>query len=200
MPWSVTTPAYTLVVHGTDFALHATPHRLNRCEYHQLVDLGFFERKRVELIHGILVDMSPTGLSHRIVIDRLMRLFVPALAGRADVSIQQPYRAAGDSEPVPDVIVCPLGETNAGHPARAHLIIEVADASLEYDQTTKSRLYATSSVDEYWVINLVQRVIEIHTEPAEGRYGICMRARPNAAVAPRAFPDIIVAVDDLLPQ
>jgi Uma2 family endonuclease len=188
-----------LLVHGTDHVLHATPHRLSRCEYHQLVDLGFFQRKRVELIHGILVDMSPTGLSHRIVIDRLMRLFVPELAGRADVSIQQPYLAAGESEPVPDVSVCPLGDSNAGHPARAYLIIEVADSSLEYDQTTKSHLYARSSVEEYWLVNLVQRVIEIRTEPAAGRYGICMRAKPSAAVAPRAFPDVIVGVNDLLP-
>jgi Uma2 family endonuclease len=188
-----------IVHHSTDYALHATPHRLSRLEYHQLVHLGFFQRKRVELIHGILVDMSPTGLSHRIVVDRLMRLLVPVLAGRADVSIHQPYRAAGESETVPDVSVCPVGETNAGHPARAYLIIEVADSSLEYDQTTKSRLYATSSVEEYWVINLVERVIEIHTEAAAGRYGICMRAKPSAAVAPRAFPDVIVAVDDLLP-
>jgi Uma2 family endonuclease len=186
-------------VHTTDYALHATPHRLSRSEYHQLVDLGFFQRKRVELIHGILVDMSPTGLSHRIVVDRLMRFLVPALAGRADVSIHQPYRASGESEPIPDVSVCPLGETNAGHPARARLIIEVADSSLEYDQTTKSRLYATSCVEEYWVVNLVQGVIEIHTEPAGGRYGICMRAKSCAAVAPRAFPDVIVGVDDLLP-
>lgn len=186
-------------MHSTDYALHATPHRLSRCEYRQLVDLNFFQRKRIELIHGILVDMSPTGLSHRIVIDRLMRLLVRVLANRADVSVQQPYRAAGESEPVPDVSISPLGETNAGHPARAHLIIEVADSSLEYDQTTKSRLYASSSVEEYWVVNLVQRVIEIHTEPAEGRYGICMRAKSSAAVAPRAFPDVILAVDDLLP-
>jgi Uma2 family endonuclease len=128
-----------------------------------------------------------------------MRLLVPVLTDRADVSVHQPYRAAGDSEPIPDVSVCPLGETNAGHPARAYLIIEVADSSLEYDQKTKSRLYATSSVEEYWVVNLVQRVIEIHTLPAGGRYGICMRHKGCAAVAPRAFPDVIVAVDDLLP-
>lgn len=186
-------------MHSIDYALHATPHRLNRSQYHQLVNFGFFRHKRVELIHGILVDMSPTGPSHRIVIDRLTRLLAPALAGRSVVSIHQPYLAAWESEPIPDVSVCPLGETNAGRPARAHLIIEVADSSLEYDQTTKSRLYATSCVEEYWVINLVQRVIEIHTEPACGRYGICMRSESWAAVAPRAFPDVVVGVDDLLP-
>lgn len=188
-----------MLVLGTDYALHAAPHRLFRDDYHRLIDLGFFQDEHVELIHGILVDMSPTGLSHRIVVDRLMRLLVPALAGRADVSIKQPYRATGESETRPDVSVCPPGETSAGHPSRAHLIIEVADASLEYDRHNKSHLYAASAVQEYWVVNLVERVIEIHTEPAEGRYGIRMRAKAGAAVAPRAFPDIVFGVDDLLP-
>jgi Uma2 family endonuclease len=184
---------------GTDYALHAAPHRLLREDYHRLVELGFFKDARVELIHGLLVDMSPVGLSHRVAVARLMRRLVPALAGRADVSIQQPFCAAGESEPRPDVRVSAPGETDARHPPRTHLIIEVADASLEYDQVTKSHLYAASWVDEYWVVNLVQRVIEIHTEPGEGRYGVRMRAAAGAAVAPRAFPEIILAVDDLFP-
>lgn len=183
----------------TDFALRATPHRLTRAEYHRLIELGFFQDAHIELIHGILVDMSPIGLSHRIVVDRLMRLLVPALAGRADVSIQQPYRAAGESEPEPDVSVCPLGETSAGHPGRAHLIIEVSDTSLEYDRLTKSRLYAASSVQEYWVVNLVQRVVEIHADPVEGQYTASSRATPGTRVAPRAFPDVLIEVAHLLP-
>lgn len=187
-----------MVVLGTDYVLHAAPHRLLREDYHRLVDLGFFRDARVELIYGLLVDMSPVGRSHRIVVDRLTRRLVPRLPGRADVFIQQPYRAAGESELRPDVSVCPLGEANAGVPASAHLIIEVADASLEYDQVTKSRLYAVSSVEEYWVVNLVQRVIEIHTEPCEGQYGVRMRAQVGAAVAPRSFPEVIFGVDELL--
>jgi Uma2 family endonuclease len=183
----------------TDYGLHATPHRLSRAEYHRLIELGFFQGEHVELIHGILVDMSPIGLSHRIVVDRLMRLLVPRLAGRADVSVQQPYRAAGESEPEPDVSVCPLGETSTGHPARAHLIIEVADSSLEYDRLTKSRVYASSSVEEYWVVNLVQRVVEVYTDAAAGQYTERVHVKPGSTVSPRAFPDVVIAVDDLLP-
>lgn len=183
----------------TDVALRATPHRLTRAQYHRLIELGFFQGEHVELIHGILVDRSPIGLSHRIVVDRLMRLLVPALAGRADVAIQQPYRAAGESEPEPDVSVCPLGATSEKHPSRAHLIIEVSDSSLEYDRLTKSRLYAASSVEEYWVVNLVQRVIEIHRDPRDGRYIVHTVAKPGESVAPQAFPDLVIPVDQLLP-
>jgi Uma2 family endonuclease len=187
-----------VLVLDTAYALHAAPHRLMREDYHRLVGLGFFKNARVELIHGLLVDMSPVGLSHRTVVTRLMRRLVPVLAGRADVSIQQPYRAAGESEPRPDVRVSSPGETKVRNSARTHLIIEVADASLEYDQATKSHLYAASGVEEYWVVNLVQRVIEIYTEPSEGRYGVRMRAAAGAAVAPRAFPEIIFTVGELL--
>lgn len=192
---------YGSTVLGADsiHVLRATPRRLRRDEYDRLIELGFFQREHLELVHGILVEMSPIGPRHRLVVDRLTEMLVPRLAGRARVSIQQPLAAWDDSEPEPDVSVLPRGEYGASHPDTALWIVEVADASLDYDRQTKAPLYAGSSVAEYWIVNLVERVVEVYTDPVGGRYTSATRHRPGATIAPRAFPDLSLAVDELLP-
>ena len=80
---------------------HAEPRRLTRKEYDRLAELGFFSGERVELIHGIVVRMSPIGPSRADSIDRLNELLVTALIGRARVRIQQPFVAFDESEPEP---------------------------------------------------------------------------------------------------
>jgi len=64
------------------------PRPLKRVEYDRLVALGAFEDERVELLHGVLVDMSPNDPEHVSPIDRLTMILVPALRGRAIVRIQ----------------------------------------------------------------------------------------------------------------
>ena len=176
-----------------------TLRRFTRPEYDRLVALGFFRQERIELLHGTIVRMSPIGPPHRDVVDRLNELLLPRLIGRARVSIQQPFAAWDDSEPEPDVSVIPLGDYSVDHPQRAHLIIEVADSSLEEDRELKARLYAASGVPEYWIVNLVQHVVEIHTEPMKGAYGRVRRAKASETIAPGAFPDVPINVADLLP-
>lgn len=187
-------------MHPTAEALVAAkPRRLRRDEYERLVALGFFQRERIELLHGTLVQMSPIGPPHRTVVNRLNQLLLPRLMGRAEVFIQQPFAAWDDSEPEPDVTIVPLDDYGARHPDRAFLIIEVSDSSLIYDRESKGPLYAASNVDEYWIVNLVERCVEVHAEPDDGRYQRTARLRAGATIAPRAFPEIVVNVADLLP-
>ncbi len=173
--------------------------RFTRSEYDRLIALGFFHQERIELLHGTIVRMSAVGPPHRDVVDRLNELLLPPLIGRARVSIKQPFAAWDDSEPEPDVSVVPLGDYSVDHPQRAYLIIEVADSSREQDREIKARLYAASAVPEYWIVNLLQRVVEIHTEPIEGAYGNVRRAKAGETIAPGAFPDVAINVADLLP-
>ena len=182
-----------------DHLIRATPRRLSRAEYDRLIALGFFQRERLELMHGILVEMSPVGPPHRTVVDRLNELLLPRLLGRAKVSIQQPIAAWDDSEPEPDVSVLPIGDYSALHPNCALLVIEVADSSLEYDRHTKGPLYAASSVNEYWIVNLVERIVEVYSDPAQGRYQTSARFKPGATIAPRDFPEVTIDVSSLLP-
>ena len=164
-----------------------------------MIALGFFQGERLELIHGTLLRMPPIGPPHATVVSRLNRLLLVPLIDLAEVRIQQPIWAHDDSEPEPDVALVPLGDYSARHPDRAFLVIEVADSSLVFDRDTKAPLYAASNVQEYWIVDLVGRAIEVCTEPKAGRFTHVRRVDSGGRVSPGAFPEIVLEVADVLP-
>ncbi len=173
---------------------------LKRSEYNKLGELGAFEDEKVELLYGVLVPMSPSGGPHCSAIERLTELLVPKLVGRARVRIQMPIAASDESEPEPDVAVAPLGGDTSDHPAHPLLVIEVAHSSLTKDRGVKARLYAEIGVPEYWIVNLTDRVVEVHRQPANGAYQSCRVLRGGDVARPEAFPELEVPVSVVIPQ
>ena len=171
---------------------------LRRAEYDQLVALGTFEGERIELIDGALRRMSPIGPPHTSTVDYLTELLVLALVGRARVRVQGSLAATELSEPEPDFCILPLGDYHSAHPSRAHLVIEVSDSSLRYDREEKARLYAVCGVPEYWIVNLVDRVVEVHRQPSAGCYREVTTVPKGARLRLLAFPDTELAVDDFV--
>ena len=171
---------------------------LRRAEYDKLIELGAFQNEKIELLEGVLVPMSPIGPSHSSAVQKLNALLVPALAGRAAVRIQSPFAALELSEPEPDVVVAPPGDYDTDHPDRAYLIIEVAESSLSVDRGVKKRLYARCGVPEYWIVNVVDRVVEVHTEPADGTYAKVDRLERGETVRLTGFPDVEIRVADVM--
>src|SRR5205823_4427328 len=90
------------------------------------------------------------------------------LAGRARVHPQLTFIAADESEPEPDIAIVPEGSHAKEHPDRAYLLIEVAESSLDYDRETKGPLYATSRVDEYWIVDVAGRAVELYARSVAG--------------------------------
>lgn len=176
---------------------HVTPRRLSRAEYDRMAQLGFFRDERVELIRGMVVKMSPIGPPHASIVDRLTRVLVRALGERALVRIQQPLLAFDESEPEPDVAVVREGSYFERHPDSAYLVIEVAETSLDYDRDTKGPLYAASNVDEYWVVDVAARAIELYTDAEGGRFTRVRRVVAGGTATPQAFPDLVVEVEKL---
>lgn len=168
---------------------------LKRSEYNQLGELGAFEDEKIELLYGVLVPMSPTGEPHCGALVRLTELFVVKLVGRAHVRIQMPIAASDESEPEPDLAVVPVSSDTSDHPARPLLVIEVAQSSLAKDRGVKARLYAECRVPEYWIVNLIDRAIEVHTDPAGSSYRSCRVYRLGEIARSASFPEIEVAVD-----
>jgi Uma2 family endonuclease len=171
---------------------------LRRVEYDQLVALGTFQGERIELIAGALRRMTPIGPPHTSTVDVLTQLLVLALAGRAWVRVQGSFAADDLSEPEPDFCILPLGDYHSAHPSEAHLIIEVSDSSLRYDCGEKAALYASCGVPEYWVVNLVERVVEVHRDPSPSGYRSVTRAPKGGKLRLLAFPDVELAVDDFV--
>jgi Uma2 family endonuclease len=181
---------------------HADPRRLSQKEYARMGQLGFFRDERVELVHGIVLRMSPIGPRHADIVERLTELLVTKLVGRARVRVQLPISAAGESEPQPDIAVVPLASYAKEHPNRALLVIEVAESSLAYDRETKAPLYAASSVDEYWIVDVARREVIVLSRPVDGRYTeerVLRSGESGESLKPLAFDDVSIALDDLLP-
>lgn len=174
-----------------------SPRPITRVEFDRLVALGFFEDENVELLYGVLVQMTPQDPPHSSVVQRLTTLLVPPLVGRADVRIQLPFAASDDSEPEPDVAVVPAGDYRAHHPREAWLLIEVAYSSHLKDRSVKSRLYAECDVAEYWIVDVAARAVEVYTEPSGGSYRTTLVRRSGDELSPARFPDVILRIDEL---
>jgi Uma2 family endonuclease len=171
---------------------------LRRVEYDQLVALGAFQDERIELLDGALVAMSPIGAAHDSTVQKLTRLLVLALEGRAAVRCQSSFAALEFSEPEPDFAVVPPGDYDLDHPSEAYLIIEVAESSLAKDRGKKLRLYASCAIPEYWVVNLPERCIEVYTRPTPAAYAAVERYERGQSIRLVAFPDVAFAVAEIL--
>ncbi len=172
-------------------------------EYRRMGEAGVFAPgERVELIRGVIREMSPKGRRHRIALGLANRLFVLRLEGRASVQIQDPLTLDDStSEPEPDVVVnsSPDPRDVGTEKSKPLLAIEVADSSLRFDREVKARLYAESGIPEYWIVNLVDDVLEVHRDPEENGYRTRLVLKAHETVSPVSFPDLEIAVSDLIP-
>jgi Uma2 family endonuclease len=149
-------------------------------------------------LHGVVVAMTPSKPPHAFSIQKLNLFLVTALGDRAGVRIQLPLALTDDSEPEPDIAVVPPGDYGEAHPGAALLVIEVADSSLRKDRHIKAPLYASAGVPEYWLVNLVDGVVEVHEEPAEGTYRRVTRHARGETLRLESFPDVELRVADIL--
>jgi Uma2 family endonuclease len=172
---------------------------LKRVEYERLAAEGFFEDEKVELLFGAVVPMTPIDPSHSHSTTRLSTVFVRAVGDRAYVRVQQPLAASDISEPEPDIAVVPAIESWTDHPARAFLIVEVSRTSVRRDKGLKAVLYGLAAVDEYWIINLVDEVVEVYRERHNGEWRQRTTHQRGATIAMLAFPDVQIAVSEILP-
>lgn len=171
---------------------------LKRREYERLGAEGAFDHERVELLDGWIVRSSPMGGPHSYAVDHLNELLAVGLVGRARVRCQSPFAASDTSEPEPDMAVVPLGDYLDFPPDRAHLIVEVAQSSL-HDDRRKAALYGAAAVPEYWLVNVVDEVIEVHTGPCPAGYARVERFERGAVLRVPSFEDVEVPVDRVLP-
>jgi len=185
-----------------------TLRRWTRAEYDRLVDLGMLDREPVELIGGHLVVAEPHGSYHASILGAAGDALRAALPPGWLLRVQLPVALDDESEPEPDLALVPgeWAEYRAAHPSRPALVIEVAETSLAFDRGEKSSLYARGGIRDYWIVNLVDRVLEVYREPEPDstapygwRYGSVQPVTRDAVVSPLALPTVRVAVAALLP-
>ncbi|MBI1348596.1 hypothetical protein GC163_20165 [bacterium] len=203
-----------LVQHGTPVVVPITVE-----QYLKMMSAGILrEGMPIELIDGILLYKDrrdePTkamtqGPRHLLTIKLLAQLLEQLISTeRYHVQQQGPVICNDDSAPEPDICILNGQPTDyaEGLPKATDvgLIIEVAQSSLSLDQNDKADLYGASGIPVYWIINLVDDSLMVHTEPncPNAGYAQCHVYR-RGMTAELKLPEgesLSLAVDDLLPQ
>jgi Uma2 family endonuclease len=177
-------------------------------EFYQLLDLGFFQDQRVELIDGEILEMASQKNFHLAGITLSADAFRIAFGPGYWVREQGSLDLSPLSIPDPDIAVVPgtARQASTKNPTSALLITEVSDTTLSYDRGRKACLYAAAGISDYWIINLVQRQLEVYRNPVPDnsshfgwRYADMVILGPNDFVSPLAAPHAQIAVADLLP-
>lgn len=177
----------------------STISRLTLEQYERMIAGGVFDPRdsnRIELIRGELRKMSPIGPDHDDAVDFLNEWSMEAKPKGVRVRIQSTVALPKlDSAPHPDVAW--LARKLSGRrpqPADVFLIIEVAHSSLKFDRGEKARLYAKSGIRDYWIVNLVDRCVEVYRDPLRSRYQSLTTHARGEQVRLLAFPDVTLDV------
>ena len=139
-------------------------------QYHDMIRAGILgEDDPVELLDGWLVPKMMKKPPHCVATDLVRYALEEILPVGLYLRLQDAITLA-TSEPEPDVVVV-RGEPRAytdHHPGPEDvaLVVEVADVSLKRDRTFKKRLYAQAGIPAYWIVNLVERCVEVCTDPS----------------------------------
>jgi Uma2 family endonuclease len=185
-----------------------TVRRWKRVEYDRLVELGAFDREPLELIGGQLIVAEPQGVYHASSIRRVDYALRAVLPPGWIVSVQSPVSLDDESEPEPDlaVLIGTVDDYGHAHPARPILVVEVAESSLRFDRGDKGSLYARAGLPDYWIVNLIDRVLEVYRDPVPDpsapygwSYRLVVTLTPPAVVELAGVSVARVAVENLLP-
>ena len=122
--------------------------------------------------------------------------------------VQVPLTISEITEPMPDIAVV-AGKTRDfkdAHPKSAALVIEIAESSVDHDRNVKAGLYAQAEVQDYWILNLIERRLEVYRHPiadTKSKTGYSYAEKlifsEGDSVSPIAKADVTIAVADLLP-
>ncbi|WP_162417829.1 Uma2 family endonuclease [Cyclobacterium roseum] len=157
-------------------------------EYHQMGEIGILKPDdRLELIHGEIYERSPIGSKHASIVNKLASLLNELFKNKAVVGVQNPVQIDDRNEPEPDISLLKYRSDyySSAHPAPADVlaIIEVSDASIKFDREIKPPLYASHGIQEYWIIDLGNNWIEVHTNPKKGSYSSIQRYLPGEKIS-----------------
>ena len=186
-------------------------------KWHELVDSGVLEGQKVELLEADIVEISPEGVEHSFTNESIVIYLRNKLSGLAHVKESHPI-TLDNSEPEPDIAIVrlPLTIYRTHHPYAEDIywLVEVSQRTLkkaeqrglggfpherlfQEDLEQKVTTYARNGISEYWVIDLKNKKLIIHTQPSKDKY-LQIVEYQSGTVTPQAFADIEIAVDKLL--
>jgi Uma2 family endonuclease len=156
-------------------SLLSHPYRLTVKQYDRMVEAGILgKRARVELIEGILVAKMGRNPPHVQACNKTLRELQQLIRVGWHVRKEDPIVVSDLSKPEPDLAVVRGAIDDYDHRevmgTDVALVVEIGDSTLRADQQEMKPIYAASNIPIYWIINLVDRQLEVYTEPEGGDY------------------------------
>lgn len=184
-------------------AVAPVPFRFSVDDYYRMAESGILcEDDRVELLDGLVVEMSPIGSRHAECVRRITDRLYETVRSRTVISVQAPIRLDDRSEPEPDIAL--VRKRGGGgyldrhpQPEDVFLIVEVGDTSSERDRTLKQSLYARASVAEVWFVDLESKEVVVCRSPVDGAYTKTSVVNSGAQLTPEAFPDVRISAAEI---
>ncbi|PSF36828.1 hypothetical protein C7H19_12745 [Aphanothece hegewaldii CCALA 016] len=169
-------------------------------DYHRMIETGILVDRRLELIAGEIVEMTPEGPLHRYVTDTAADYLRSLFFGKAKIFEAHPITLP-DSEPEPDIAIVrlPIERYRTRHPIPEDIywIIEISDSTLTGDLDQKKKIYAGAGILEYWVVNAKSQLLKVFCDPFSEDYRT-QTEYTQGIIQSLAFPDISIAVERIL--
>ena len=166
-------------------------------QWHRLVETGVLSGQNVELLEGEIIEMSPEGVPHSFCNQSLADYLRNLLKDKAIVNERYPI-TLDNSEPQPDLAIIQLPRDiysqHHPYPKNIYWLIEISNSTLQFDCTTKATIYARNGIREYWIVDLVNRKLIVHTVPQENIYQN-ISTHHTGTICSQAFPNIAIALD-----
>jgi Uma2 family endonuclease len=164
--------------------------------WHEMIAKGLAPR-RAELIRGVIIEKMSKSMLHVQLSSVLFELLHATLGLLFWVRKEDPLTLT-DSEPEPDISLVQGSRSDylSGHPTTAKLVIEVSVTTLT-DDREMAQIYAEAGVDEYWIVNAVERCLEIHRRPTPAGYEITEVVSIGSVAHCGSLSGVEVSVDDL---
>lgn len=172
--------------------------RFSTAQYLRMIEAGVLgPDDHVELIDGVVVEMSPAGIPHNGFLINIVDLFAPLLP-RFQFAVQGTLPVAERQVFDPDFLLLDRrpDRYKTKHPGAedVRLVIEAAESSLPRDQKVKMPKYASAGIPEYWIADLVNETLIVHRDPQPGGYMDVKSLGGDDVVSPLAAPDFSLVV------
>ncbi len=169
-------------------------------KWHELVNSGVLDGQKVELLEQNIVNMSPEGIEHSYTTENVVIYLRNLFSNLAHVKESHPI-TLDNSEPEPDIAIVRLPETiyRHHHPYAEDIywLIEISQRTLKKDLEQKSFTYARNGIPEYWVIDLQNKQVIVHTQPQDNKY-LQVVTYQSGVISPLAFPQMEIILQKLL--
>ena len=191
----------------TEMAMLVTPlldlHRWTVNDFHQIIAAGVLdEDDRIELINGVITQMSPMNARHGGCINRMITLLRHLDELRYIVTVRNPVNLLNHSEIYPDLAIARFRADfyATSHPTAADIlvVIEVADTTLRSDRRVKAPLYAGAGIPEYWIVALNEQIVEQYCEPSNNAYQTMVQYQRDQTLQSTSISELQLAVNAIV--